>query len=138
MGVILSHTDKKRDQYNPANERMKYKYRVHLRRALKRDDKTITAVLKHVRDHEIFMDFVGFEAFDDDVADKYTRHMTSAKLSLSFINDNVRALRDFLRWLERQRGHKSKINYNHIDYLNLTNNQRNTASRSVRHAALQM
>jgi len=109
---------------------MKYKYRVHLRRALKRDSKTITATLKHMREYEIFTDFAGFEKFNDHIADKYIQHMTSANISLSFINDNIRVLRDFLRWLERQRGYKSKLNYNHIDYLNLSNNQRNTAKAS--------
>ena len=130
MGAILSYNDKKRDKYHPANERMKYKYRVHLRRALKRDDKTITATLKHIREYEIYMNFVGFEKFNDHIADKFIMHMTSNDLPLSFINDNIRALRDFLKWLERQRGYKSKINYNHIDYLNLSNNQRNTAKAS--------
>ncbi|MGH1397656.1 MAG: tyrosine-type recombinase/integrase [Alphaproteobacteria bacterium] len=126
----MKNKDKKRDKYNPQNERMKYKYRVHLRRALKRDDKTITALLKHIREYEIFMDFAGFEKFNDHVADKYISHLTNGRLSLSFINDNIRALRNFLGWLERQRGYKSKLNYNHIDYLNLTNNQRNTAKAS--------
>ncbi len=76
------------------------------------------------------MDFSGFEKFNDHVADKYITHMTTANLSLSFINDNLRTLRDFLKWLIHQRGYKSKINYNHIDYLNLSNNQRNTAKAS--------
>jgi integrase/recombinase XerD len=126
----LSRKDKKRTRYNPVNERMKYKYRIHLRRALKRDNKTITAALKHVREYEIYTDFVGFEKFNDQIADKYINHMSGTDLSLSFINDNIRILREFLRWLERQRGYKSKLNYNHIDYLNLSNNQRNTAKAS--------
>ena len=126
----MSSKNKKRGKYNSANERIKYKYRIHLRRALKRDDKTITAILKNIREYEIFMDFAGFEKFNDHIADKYINSMTSTDLSLSFINDNIRALRDFLKWLERQRGYKSKINYNHIDYLNLSNNQRNTAKAS--------
>ena len=126
----MSNHDKKRNKYNPENERVKYKYRIHLRRAWKRDDKTITAALKHIREYEIYTDFIGFQKFNDHIADKYINNMTSANLSLSFINDNIRCLRDFLRWLERQRGYKSKLNYNHIDYLNLSNNQRNTAKAS--------
>lgn len=39
----------------------------------------------------------------------------------------MRAIRDFLNWLERQKGYRSKINYNDIDYLNVSNNQRREA-----------
>ena len=126
----MTKRNKKNDKFNPENERAKYKYRVHLRRALKRDEKTIIAALKHIREYEIFMDFARFDKFNEHIADKYISYLSKADLSLSFINDNIRNLRDFLRWLERQRGYKSKINYNHIDYLNLTTNQRNTAKAS--------
>ncbi len=119
--------DKKPDQYNPINERIKYKYRQHLRRIGQKDEKTVLAALKHIRDFEIFMDFAGFEKFNDHVADKYIQGMFKANLSLSYITDNIRALKDFLNWLERQRGYRSKISYNHIDYLNISRNQRNTA-----------
>src|SRR5690606_30998953 len=53
--------------------------------------------------------------------------MFSADLSLYYITDNIRALKDFLNWLERQLGYRRKINYNHIDYLNVSRNQRKTA-----------
>lgn len=43
------------------------------------------------------------------------------------ISDNIRALKDFLKWLERQNGYRTKIDYNHIDYLNISNNQRKEA-----------
>jgi integrase/recombinase XerD len=36
-------------------------------------------------------------------------------------------LKVFLTWLERQKGYRSKISYNDIDYLNITNNQRRAA-----------
>ncbi|MDY0029776.1 MAG: site-specific integrase [Pseudobdellovibrionaceae bacterium] len=119
--------DKKPNLYNPANERAKYKYRQHLRRIGQRDEKTVLAALRHIRDFEIFMDFAGFEKFNDHIADKYVQGMVNAHLSLSYITDNIRALKDFLNWLERQRGYRSKIDYNHIAYLNISRNQRNTA-----------
>ena len=119
--------DKKPDQYNPVNERMKYKYRQHLRRIGQKDEKTVLAALKHIRDFEIFMDFTGFEKFNDHIADKYIQGMFNTHFSLSYITDNIRALKDFLNWLERQRGYRSKIDYNHIDYLNISRNQRSTA-----------
>ncbi|MCB1839515.1 MAG: site-specific integrase [Alphaproteobacteria bacterium] len=113
--------------FNPVNERMKHKYRIHLRRVGQRDEKTVLAALKNIREFERFIEFAGFEAFNEGVADQYIQSLFTRDLSLSFISDNLKALRDFLNWLERQRGYRSKINYNHIDYLNISRNQRNTA-----------
>lgn len=119
--------NKKPACFNAANERMKYKYAKHLRRIGQKDEKTILAALKHIRDFEIFVNFAGFECFNDDFADKYIQGMFRDDYSLSYISDNIRALKDFLNWLERQRGYRSRIDYNHIDYLNISRNQRRTA-----------
>jgi integrase len=114
-------------RFNAQNERMKYEYRRHMRRAMKRDEKTVISTLKHLRDYETFTDFACFSTYNCELADKYIDHLSNRGLSLSFINDNIRALRDFLKWLERQKGYRSKIDYNHIDYLNVSDNQRRTA-----------
>ena len=119
--------EKSKARFNAANERIKYRYRIHIRRVGKKDEKTILAALKYIRDFEIFIGFKGFEVFNDMVADKYIQSMFDAKKSLNYINDSIRALKDFLNWAERQRGYRSKIDYNHIDYLNISQNQRNTA-----------
>lgn len=126
-GVISRMTNKKPDRYNPKNERMKYAYRKHLTRIGRKDEKTVLSALKHLREFEIFIDFKGFEVYNDQVGDKYVQHLFKDNFSLSFITDNIRALKDFLNWLERQRGYRGKINYNHIDFLNISNNQRKEA-----------
>lgn len=121
---------KKKDcqaKFNPINERIKYKYRIHLRRVKMRDNKTILAALKHIREYEIFTAFAGFELYSGELADKYIQSLFSRDLSLSFISDNVRCVREFFQWLERQNGYRSKIDYNQIDYLNISRNQQNTA-----------
>ena len=46
---------------------------------------------------------------------------------MSYVSGTLRAMKDFLTWLERQRGYRSKIDYNHIAYLSLTRNQLRTA-----------
>ena len=117
----------KQDQFKPENERIKYKYRIHVRRAFKKDEATICESLKHVRDYEIFTNFADFKTFNNFIADKYINHLFDKELSASYINDNIRILKEFLRWLERQKGYRSKINYNDIDYLNISNNQKRTA-----------
>ncbi|MDH5721852.1 MAG: site-specific integrase [Alphaproteobacteria bacterium] len=116
-----------KDRFNPINERMKYKYRIYMRCVRQRDEKTILAALKHIREFEIFCGFAGFEKYDDAIADKYIRAMFSQKLSLNHITGNLRAVKDFLNWLERQRGYRSKINFNHIEYLNISTNQKKEA-----------
>jgi integrase/recombinase XerD len=114
-------------RFNPRNERMKYKYRIHLKRIGRKDEKTIVEELKHLRGYEIYTGFDDFAAYNDEVADKYINYLLRDGFSLSYISDNLRVLRAFLNWLRNQRGYKSKINYNHIEYLGLTNNQRKTA-----------
>lgn len=114
-------------RFNPQNERMKYKYRIHLKRIGRKDYKTMIEELKHLRCYENYMSFNGFTAFNHEIADKYINHLLQTGHSLSFINDNLRTLKAFLNWLRNQRGYKSKIDYNHIEYLCLSNNQRKTA-----------
>lgn len=112
---------------HPINERMKYKYRIHTKRALQKDDKTLVALLKQIREYELFTGFDDFRKFNAGTAHKYIEFLLEQDVSFSYINDTIRVLREFLRWLERQKGYRSKINYNDIDYLNLTRNQRRTA-----------
>lgn len=47
--------------------------------------------------------------------------------TLSFINSAARELKEFLLWLERKKEYRSKINYEDIDYLNISDNQRRMA-----------
>jgi integrase len=113
--------------FNAVNERAKYKYRIHLRRIGQRDEKTVNDALKHIRDYELFTDFSGFEKYNSDIADSYIQDMFHRKLGVSYISNNIRIVKDFLKWLERQHGYRSKIDYNQIDYLNISRNQQNTA-----------
>lgn len=120
-------TQPKDTRYNASNERMKYKYRIHLKRVGRKDEKTMLEELKHLRGFEAYTDFADFSIFNAEYADKYINHLIREDFSLSYINDNLRALRAFLNWLRNQRGCRSKIDYNHIEYLGLSNNQRRTA-----------
>lgn len=121
-----------RYRFNPCNERVKFNYRRHLSRVGQKDKKTVIADLRRIRDFEIFIDFAGFETFNNEIAHRFIEHFLSMNKSLSFVTSSVRALKDFLTWLERQRGYRSKIDYNHIAYLSLTRNQHRIA-RSKRY-----
>lgn len=127
----MTKINKERGRYNPVNERIKYKYRQRLRRIDQKDKKTIISILKHIRDFEIFTGFKGFEKFDEQIADKYIENMFKRNISLPYITGSIRALKAFLKWLERQHGYRSKINYNHIDYLSVSRNQRKEAKATT-------
>ncbi len=118
---------KTKEQFNPKNERIKYQYRIHIKRAIKKDEKTIIAELKYLREYELFSFFADFETYNSAKADKYVDYLFDQEYSPSYINDAIRTLKVFLTWLERQKGYRSKINYNDIDYLNTSNNQKRRA-----------
>ena len=117
-------------RFNIANERMKYEYRIHLGRAMKKDPKTVLSVIKHLYYFEKVMGFIDYRQFNKDRAEQYIRELTKTDKSLSFMDDNFRSIREFLFWLERQKGYRNKINTNHIDYLSLTSNQKREAKSS--------
>lgn len=116
-------TDRIRYLHNKRNERIKFNYRKHLSRVGQKDEKTVIADLRRIRDFEIFIDFEGFETFNDEIAHRFVDYLLSKDKSLSYVSSTLRAMRDFLTWLERQRGFRSKIDYNHIAYLSMTKNQ---------------
>lgn len=118
---------KTKHKYNEINERAKYNYRIHKKRVKRKDFKTIIADLLHIREYEIYTAFKDFKTFNSMVADEYIDYLFKLGYSTSYINDNLRALREFINWLERQRGYRSKINYEHIEYLQISDIQRKTA-----------
>ncbi len=113
--------------YNPKNERVKYNYKMYLNKAMQRDVKTVMAVLKHLHEYEEINMYADFSILNENIIHSYVDALINKDLSLSYIDHNLKTLRDFYSWLERQKGYKSKINYNHLAYFNLTKNQRKEA-----------
>lgn len=91
---------KRDNRLNAPNERMKYKYRIHIKRIGRKDMKTVLEELKHIRDFEKFIDFAEFKVFDDMVADGYINKLLADEFSLNYIDGNLRALKNFLMWLK--------------------------------------
>jgi integrase/recombinase XerD len=122
----------KQNQFSPINERIKYQYLCYLKRVLRKDEKTTFKVLEYLRVYELFTNFAGFETYDGTQADKFIDHLTDEKFSSSFIGNAIRDLREFLTWLQRKKGYRSKIDYDDIGYLNISDNQRR-AAKAVEH-----
>ncbi len=116
--------------YNHKNERIKYQYRIYLAKAKQRDFKTVMAIIKHLHEFEVTQNFADFCSINENIIHTYIEKLLKKDLSLSYIDHNLKALRDFYTWSERQKGYKSKINYNILAYLSLTKNQRNEARAS--------
>lgn len=117
----------KQEQFCSKNERIKYQYKIYLKRILRKDETTVLKALEYIRVFEVFTNFAGFETYSETQADKYIDHLFDESLSSSFINNALRELKEFLTWLQRQKGYRSKIKYDDIGFLNTTNNQRRAA-----------
>jgi len=113
--------------YNAKNERIKYDYAIYLSNAKQRDRKTVLSVMEHLHKYEVFRNFADFSIIDEKVIHNYVEKSLKENKSLSYIDHNLRTIREFYFWLERQRGYKSKINYNILAYFSLTKNQRKEA-----------
>ncbi|MDB5478406.1 MAG: hypothetical protein JWM96_901, partial [Alphaproteobacteria bacterium] len=96
-------------RFSSLNERAKYKYRKHIQHVGRKDKKTVIEALKHLRYFEAFIQFAGFETFNKDIASRYVQDLFHRTKSVSFVTTNLKAVRDFLNWLERQRGYRTKI-----------------------------
>lgn len=119
--------DNLQSKFNPKNERIKYQYTLFLSKAKGRDNKTCMAILKHLREFEVLNDFKNFEILSEHLISNYINCLVEKGVGLSYIDHNLKAIKDFYSWLERQKGYKSKFNYNLLAYFRLTDNQRKEA-----------
>ncbi len=113
--------------YNAKNERIKYDYAIYLSNAKQRDRKTVMIVMKHLHVYENYRNFADFSEINEKTIHNYVEKSLKENKSLSYIDHNLSTIREFYSWLERQRGYKSKINYNILAYFSLTKNQRKEA-----------
>ena len=102
-------TSNVKNRYNAKNERIKLQYKNFMARVEEKDNKTVLAGLKNIREFELYTDFINFENINTDIISNYIKSLMSRKLSLSFISHNVKALKDFYSWLEKQKGYKNKL-----------------------------
>lgn len=113
-------------KYNARNERIKRDYFILLKEADQMADATVDGVRKAILRFEEFTDFIDFGSFDKEQAIGFKKHLLKSStarsgkpLSHATIFTTVRAVQNFLRWLSREPGYKTKINQSDIRYLNL-------------------
>lgn len=115
--------------YNPKNERIKRAYFELLEQADQKSPATINQIRKAIHRFESHTEFADFSSFGKQQAMAFKKHMLTAKkagsdqpLSRATVHTTMRSLQDFLRWLSREVGYRSKINAQDIRYLNLSRN----------------
>jgi integrase len=108
--------------FNPANERIIYKYLAFRSSVKGNDKKTCLAIHKAIRSYEVLTDFANFKCFSIDLANAVKLKLSSIATTESYLLRILKDIRDFLQWLSHEDGY-SCIKYNEVEYLNLTKNQ---------------
>lgn len=113
--------------YNAKNERIKKAYLHLLKEADQKADATIDGVRKALHRFEEYTDFADFARFDKGQAVGFKKHLATCKaersgqpLSRATVYSTVNILQEFMRWLAREHGYRSKIDATDIRFLNLS------------------
>ncbi|OKY74013.1 MAG: recombinase XerC [Desulfobulbaceae bacterium DB1] len=114
-------------KHNPANERIKRKYFAFLKEAKQHSEPTIDAVAKALNRFEVYSKFRDFKYFHVDQAIAFKKHLAAQKgqrsgekLSKATLLATLNQLKKFFKWLSREPGYKSRIQYSDAEYFNLS------------------
>ena len=126
-------------KHNAENERIKRQYFTFLKEAKRQNETSIDAVAMALYRFEDYNKYKSFKTFHFKQAVGFKNSLAKQKskqsgrpYSKSTINSTLRNLKVFFQWLYSQAGYKSKINYTHTEYFNLSEKETRiaTAKRS--------
>jgi len=113
-------------KFNEQNERIKRKYLQYLRRAQRRDEKTVQKAAEGILRFEISTNYTDFKRFHIEQAIKFQDRInseisktTGKPLSKSTIRSILAANKGFIFWLADQPGYKSRVRHSDADYFNM-------------------
>lgn len=109
---------------NPQNEKIKRRYRRHLKEARGLEVRTVDAALRVIVEYESFVAHKAFGRFCVDDAIAFKKHLLKdrdddALSSRSTIHGKLKEVRKFFRWLSDQDGYRSRIRIGDADFFNL-------------------
>lgn len=114
-------------KHNPANERIKRKYFTFLEEAKRHSEPTIDAAAKALNRFEVQSKFQDFKTFHFEQAIAFKNHLAAQKgqrsgekLSKATLHATLNQLKRFFKWLSREPGYKSRIQYSDAEYFNLS------------------
>jgi len=114
-------------KHNPANERIKRKYFAFLKEAKRHSEPTIDAAAKALNRFEVYTSFRDFKKFHFQQAINFKKHFaeqkgqrSGEKLSKATLHATLNQLKRFFKWLSREPGYKSRVQYSDAEYFNLS------------------
>jgi len=122
-------------KYNAENERVKRQYFTFLKEAKRQNESSVDAVAMALYRFENYNKYKSFKTFHFKQAVGFKNFLAKQKskqsgkpYSKSTINSTLRYLKVFFQWLYSQAGYKSKINYTHTEYFNLSEKETRVAT----------
>ncbi len=120
---------------NAANERMKREYLYHLRHARRQSEATVDKAAAAIDSFLAYTRHRDLRKFHRRQATGFKDHLlgrqndrTGAALSLSTVQSNLKAMRNFTIWLADQSGYKRSVTYTDADYFSLSHGEARAAS----------
>jgi len=114
-------------KHNPANERIKRKYFAFMKEAKRYSEPSIDAAAKALNRFEVHSKFRDFKTFHFEQAIAFKKHLANQKgqrsgekLSKATLHATLNQLKKFFKWLSREPGYKSRIQYSDAEYFNLS------------------
>lgn len=122
-------------KHNAENERIKRQYFTFLKEAKRQNESSIDAVAMALYRFEDYNKYKNFKTFHFEQAVGFKNYLakqissqSGKPYSKSTINSTLRHLKVFFQWLYSQAGYKSKINYTHTEYFNLSEKETRIAT----------
>jgi len=116
--------------HNANNERIKRHYFSYLKEAKRQSEPTVDAVAKALNRFEVYMKHRDFKKFHFEQAIAFKKHLaeqrnekTGQKLSKATLHSTLAHIKRFFQWLAGQPGYKSRLQYCHADYFNLSDKE---------------
>lgn len=105
---------------NADNERIKLQYFHFLTHADGKAEATIRQIEKAIRRFEEFTHAACFKTFDQRQAVAFKQNLAKQDIALATVHSTINSVKRFFSWLATQPGFKSRIQFNAIEYLNLS------------------
>lgn len=124
--------------FNPGNDRIKRDYLIWLKEAKQRSEATVDQARHAIDRYEAYTGFKDFGTFNKDQAVAFKNALletvgqrSAQTISISTVHHTLRAIRDFLAWLQAVEAFRRRIKSGDIAYLNLTTGDERRARTST-------
>ncbi len=114
-------------KHHPDNERIKHRYFIFLKEAMRQSEPTIDGVAKAIARFEDYNKYRDFKLFHYQQAIAFKKYLTEQvnkqtgkKLSKATLHSTFANLKKFFEWLAREPGYKSRLQYSDAEYFNIS------------------